>query len=79
MVTLKEYKKMVIITAEEAEKLDVSFVKVMGRNKHKSCTQARTKAMKRIYKALPVSYQEVGYFFRRHHTTVMHANKKRFV
>lgn len=76
MIYLKEYKQMVRITSEECEKLDVSFLRVMGRNKHKSIAQARQNAMKRIYNEMPVSYPEVATFFERDHTTIMHAAKK---
>ncbi len=76
MVMLVEYKKMVRIASEEAKKVGISFKNIMGRNRSKTVARSRQNAMKRIYKELSVSYPEVGYFFRRHHTTVMHGVKK---
>ena len=76
MVILVEYKKMVQIATEEAEKVGIKFKDIMGKSRSQTVALARAYAMKRIYTELPVSYPEVGYFFRRHHTTVMHAAKK---
>ncbi len=76
MVGLSEYQKMVKIASEEAHKLNVSLLMVLGKSRQMSIAQARHKAMDRMYKELPLSYAEVASFFDRCHTTVMYAVEK---
>lgn len=75
MIYVEEYKRLIDITASEAEKCGVSTKDVMGKSKLKGVVIARHNAMARMRNELPLSYAEIGYFFRRDHSTVMYGVK----
>ncbi len=76
MVYLTEYRKLNDIVVEEGRKLGVSFEIIMSRRRTPVIVFARTNAIKRIRKETCLSLCEIGYYFRRDYTTVIHALKK---
>ena len=77
MVYLSEYRQLNDIVVEEAKRLFVSFEDVMSKRRTKVVVMARTNAISRIRKETTLSLTEIGYYFRRDHTTVMHALAKK--
>jgi len=76
MVYLSEYRKLIEITRQEAASCSVRLSAVLGRGRTKGVVEARTRAIIRIRAELPLSLAEIGVFFRRDHTTILHALNK---
>lgn len=75
MIYLEEYRKLLDITNEEAIKCGVSLVSVLGASRTRGVVRARWNAIGRMKRELPLSTTEIGYFFRRDHSTILHALK----
>jgi hypothetical protein len=61
------------IAAEVAQRYDISLEDLLGRSHAKRCTIPRQEAMWRMVQAKRWSLPEVGRYFDRDHTTVIHA------